>query len=145
MIFNHIIINHSIINKIINLMKIKSLLALSLVICFLFSCRTDLVEEAKLVGKWQCFEIERQEKTAPLESITFEFNADSTYHYYGESKSAGERGIWYTLEDKLYITPDGGTLMAVMLGINEGSTAIDTIRFHQNRGGKAETWHMLRK
>lgn len=126
-------------------MNIKSLVALLLVVCCLFSCRKDLIEEAQLVGKWQCFEIEEQEESAPLQSITFEFNADSTYHYYGDSKSAGQRGTWYTLDDKLYTTPDGGNLMAVKLGVNEGSVAMDTVRFYQNKGGKAVVWHMLRK
>lgn len=126
-------------------MKIKSLLALLLIVFCLFSCREDLVDETQLVGKWQCFEIEEQEETAPLQTIIFEFNADSTYHYYGDSKSAGQRGTWYTLDDMLYTTPDGGNLMAVKLGINEGSTAIDTVRFYQNKGGKAVVWHMKRK
>lgn len=122
-------------------MKIKTVLTLLLTTLFFFSCHNDLVEESQLVGKWKCVKIEEQGTTPPLQTIIFEFNADSTYHYYGDSKRAGQKGSWYTLEDKLYTTPEGGSKMAVMLGVS----GPDTIRFNQNKGGKAVVWTMVRQ
>jgi len=123
------------------IMKIQSLLCLAFITCFLYSCRKDLVDEAQLVGKWKCVEIIEESETPPLQHINFEFNADSTYHYYSDNKNSGQKGDWYTLDDKLYTTPEGGKLMAVKLGVS----GMDTVRFYQNKGGKPVVWVMVRQ
>lgn len=105
------------------------------------SCRKDLVEETQMVGKWECVKIETKGENPPLKSIIFDFKADSTYHYYSVNNLKGQRGVWYTLDDILYTTPEGGKKMGVKLGVS----GMDTLRFYQNRGGKPETWTMVRR
>lgn len=122
-------------------MKLQSILSIAFVIICLFSCRKDLVEEAQMVGKWQCVKIEETGENPPLQNINFVFSADSTYHYYGDDKNTGQKGTWYTLDDKLYTTPNNGKLMAVKLGVS----GMDTLRFYQNKGGKPVVWTMVRQ
>lgn len=112
---------------------------LVLIVVSLFSCRKDLMEEAEMVGKWECVEIVSQVEQPTLKSILFDFKADSTYQM-SHGKTL-RKGTWYTLEDRLYTTPEGGVLMAVKLG----RSGNDTLRFHQNRGGMVEVWTMVRR
>ncbi len=117
-----------------------SFFILALGICFV-SCRKDLVDESELVGTWQCIDILKDTPaTRSPSDIKFTFKADSTYTY-SLANEYSEDGTFYTLDDKLYTTPNGGSKMMVKLGVS-GS---DTLRFHQNRGGRMEVWTMLRK
>ncbi len=107
----------------------------------LFSCRKDLIEEAQLIGKWVCVDIKKDTPaTRKPSDISFEFRKDSTYTY-ALANEYKEDGTFYTLDDKLYTTPNGKTKMAVKLG----ASGTDTLRFYQNRGGNVEVWTMLRK
>ncbi len=106
-----------------------------------FSCHKDLIEEAEMVGTWKCVEIEEKGEIPPLQDIVFDFKADSTYHLHDNDLNAGQKGQWYTMEDKLYTHPEGGKLMAVKLG----RSGNDTLRFYQNRGGFPVVWTMVRQ
>lgn len=111
------------------------------IIISLMSCRKDLVEEAELLGQWECVEIDKDGATPPLNGLAFEFRKDSTYTLKSKEGIEAQKGTWYTLEDRLYTTPEGGKLMFVVLG----RSGDDTLRFHQNRGGMPETWTMVRR
>ncbi len=121
---------------------------LVLIILLISACTTNLLDHNQMVGNWHCVEIIDNNKntSAPLGEINFEFNADSTYTYYSKDKNSGQTGTWYTLEDKLYTTPEGGKKMAVKLGLtSDNPSSIDTLLFYQNRGGVPEVWKMARQ
>ncbi len=107
----------------------------------LFSCRKDLIEETQLVGTWECVHIKKDTpaKRKPND-FKFTFRADSTYTY-SISNEYSEDGTFYTLDDKLYNTPNGKSKMAVKLGLS----GMDTLRMYQNRGGNPEVWTLVRQ
>ncbi len=122
-------------------MKPQSILLIFCLAAVFFSCRKDLVDEAALVGSWECIHILKDSPaTRKPSDIRFEFRKDSTYTY-SLSNEYSEDGTYYTLDDKLYTTPKGKNKMAVKLGVS----GPDTLRFYQNRSGSAEVWTMLRK
>ncbi len=122
--------------------KIKLLFLIGISLLFLQSCVTDLVDETELVGNWEGIELLKDTipSNRPPSDVKFEFRADSTYTY-RLSNEFKEEGTWYTLQDKLYTTPDGGKKFSVILE----PIGSDTMVFHQNRGGKPEHWKLMRK
>lgn len=124
-------------------MKVTFFTAVSaFILTLLFaSCQTSLVDDSQMIGKWECVNIETKGENPPLKSIFFDFKSDSTYHYYSANNPKGQKGSWYTLNDVLYTTPQDGKKMGVKLGLNSP----DTLLFYQNRGGKPETWTMVRR
>jgi len=111
-----------------------------LLITFLLSC-SDPENKKLILGKWTGTEwlVQGHPSTHTPEEASFTFDDAGNYSF--EYAGNIEKGTYYTNNNQLFTTPDGGIKMMVKIP----KLTKDTLIFDMNRGGQAEQLTLVRK
>ena len=117
----------------------KSLFAGTLAIMLFVSC-SNTEKNKLLYGSWTGAEwlVEGKPSSHSPQDAVFTF--DETGHYTFTYNDNVEKGTYYTNNNQLFTTPDGGIKMMVKIP----KLTQDTLIFDMNRGGQAERLTLVR-
>lgn len=115
--------------------KLHRLFVIILLLAAFSACEQANDKNPDLIGKWQGKEwlIFGEASGQDATKVHFEFNTDGSYSAsFGDQQ---ERGVWRTVDDKLYTKAEGRKEFPVKILRLDQSV----LKFEMNRGGQEET------